>query len=128
MHLHSWSRISLASKAAAARAPNSLFDKLFDKRVILIIISSGTMPAGDGGRGGAHRGGARGGARGGGSNRGRGMVASGQFTVGDIKKMDDDFDFAATTASFDKLAVKEEAKQVAQLHSPPISVLAPSRT
>merc|ERR1719199_792579 len=69
------------------------------------------MTSGDAGRGGAHRGGARGGARGGSSNRGRGMVASGQFTVGDIKKMDDDFDFAATTASFDKLAVKEEAKQ-----------------
>ena len=40
-------------------------------------------------------------------------MASGQFTVGDIKKMDDTFDFAATTASFDKLAVKEEAKQAA---------------
>jgi len=74
---------------------------------------AGTMPVDGAGRGGAHRGGARGGARGGGSNRGRGMVASGQFTVGDIKKMDDDFDFAATTASFDKMAVKEEAKQAA---------------
>jgi len=60
--------------------------------------------------GGGARGGPRGGA--GSTNRGRGMVASGQFTVGDIKKMDDDFDFAATTASFNKMAVKEEAKQV----------------
>jgi len=41
------------------------------------------------------------------------MVASGQFTVDDIKKMADDFDFAGTIASFDKMAVKEEAKQAA---------------
>ena len=50
----------------------------------------------------------RGGRGGGGGGRGRGQVASGQFQVNEVKRIENEFDFVSSSLAFEKLAVKDE--------------------